>query len=222
MKARFQKQRNRALTLPELLMVIAMLIVLAYIFLPVFARNIREGNRDRGINCVSNLKQVDLSFRIWEGDNDNKYPMVVSVTNGGAMETMSKGDVVDCFFVMSNELSTPKILICPADVNRVPATNFMTDFDSSHISYFVGVDVTNEDPAQRVLCGDDNFVINGSPIKSGLVEYPTNVSIAWGSDRHKLVGNIGLADGSVLELSISGLQTAFLQSGLATNRLAIP
>jgi competence protein ComGC len=219
MKLHFKKRRDRALTIMEVLVVIMVLFFLGLMLLSYLARQKRYSI---GSRCVSNVKQVNLSFRIWEGDNDNKYPMVVSVTNGGAMETMAKGDVVNCFFVMSNELSTPQILICPADVNRVPATNFMTDFNSSHISYFVGVDVTNEDPAQRVLCGDDNFLINGSPIKSGLVQYPTNTPIAWGSDRHKLVGNLGLADGSVLELSIAGLQTAFLQSGLAINRLAIP
>jgi prepilin-type processing-associated H-X9-DG protein len=157
-----------------------------------------------------------------EGDNDNKYPMAVSVTNGGAMESTATGDVVNCFFVMSNELSTQIFLVCPMDTAHTSATDFGGNFNNSHISYFVDVDVTNENPAQRVLCGDDNFLINGSPIKSGLVQYPTNISIAWGSDRHKFVGNIGYADGSVSELSIAGLQTAFLQSGLSTNRLAIP
>ena len=26
------------------------------------------------INCINNLKQVGLAFRIWEGDNGDKYP----------------------------------------------------------------------------------------------------------------------------------------------------
>ena len=218
MKLRFQ-QKSRGLTLPEVLVVIAILVILAYVFLlPFLAR----AHIHMGPNCVSNLKQIDLSFRIWEGDHDNKYPMAVPAINGGAMETTATGDLVNCFIVMSNELSTPKILVCPEDRDRTAATNFGDGFNNSHISYFLGVDVTNGDFPQRVLSGDDNFLLNGSPIKSGLVQYSTNMPIAWGPDRHKFVGNIGFADGSVMELSSTGLQSAFLQTGLATNRLAIP
>ena len=120
MKLRFQKQRNRALTFPEVLVVVAILVVFVYMFLPVLAQNIRGRNRSRGIFCVLNLNQVNLSFRIWEGDHDNKYPMGISVTNGGAMETTATGDVVNCYRVMSNELSTPMILVCPADWKKTP------------------------------------------------------------------------------------------------------
>src|SRR5215469_6033432 len=100
MKLRLQKQRNRGMTFPELLVVIAVLAILAVVIFPVFARRLRGYNG--GINCVSNLKQVNLSFRIWEGDNNNQYPMAVSVTNGGAMEAVATGDVVTCFICMSN------------------------------------------------------------------------------------------------------------------------
>jgi len=190
MKPRISNQRNRALTFAELLVVIAILVVLVALLLPVLAATRRHPSR---INCVSNLKQVNLSFRIWEGDHDNKYPMEISVTNGGAMEATAMGDVVNCYRVMSNELSTPKILICPieADLGKAAATNFTEDLNNSHISYFVSADVTNENFPQRVLSGDDNFLINGVSIKSGFVQYPTHTSIAWGPDRHQFVGNLG-------------------------------
>ena len=76
--------------------------VLVALLLPVLAAAKRRPSR---INCVSNLKQVELSFRIWEGDHDNKYPMAVPAINGGAMESVATGDLVNCFIVMSNELS---------------------------------------------------------------------------------------------------------------------
>jgi hypothetical protein len=177
MKLRFQKQRNRALTFPEVLVVVAILVVFVYMFLPVLAQNIRGRNRSRGIYCVMNLKQVNLSFRIWEGDHDNKYPMGISVTNGGAMETTATGDVVNCYRVMSNELSTPMILVCPADWKKNSATNFGDDFNASHISYFIGVDAEESYP-QRIMSGDGNFLINGSLMQPGLVPYSTNTSIA--------------------------------------------
>jgi len=48
--------------------------------------------------CVNNLKQLGLAMRIWAGDNGDKYPTSL--------------------VVMSNELSTVKILICPSDKAR--------------------------------------------------------------------------------------------------------
>jgi len=33
--------------------------------------------------CINNLKQLGLAYRIWEGDNRDKNPMELSVTNGG-------------------------------------------------------------------------------------------------------------------------------------------
>lgn len=218
MKLRWQKQRNRALTIFEVLAVIAILVILAYIFLSALAAEKRGPSR---INCISNLKQVNVSFLVWEEDNNNQYPMAVSVTNGGAMELIATGNVVACFQVMSNELSTPIILICPNDTNHIAATNFGNDFKASHISYFVGADAINEKSPQRLLSGDDNFRINGNLVGSGLLSLSTNVPLEWGPDRHGYNGNLGFADGSVEEVSDGGLQGALQQTGLATNRLAI-
>lgn len=235
MKPRIPYKSNQALTFFELLVVIAVLAVLVAILLPVLAAAKR---RSAKINCVSNLKMVNLASRIWESDNNNNlYPMGVSVTNGGAMELVATGNVAGCFQVMSNELSTTKILICPNDTNHTFATNFGNDFNNSHISYFVGVDVTNDSNPALVIDGDDNFTLHGSPIKSGIFQFSTNAPIVWGPGRHGDVGiprhfwmppphiffgNLGFADGSVADESDSELQAAFQSTGLATNRLAIP
>ena len=85
--------------------------------LPALAAAKRKAQK---INCTNNLKQVGLSFRIWEGDNDDKYPQAVSSTAGGASEYVAHGngtvtptapsayDAGMVFMVMSNELSTPE------------------------------------------------------------------------------------------------------------------
>ena len=160
--------------------------------------------------------------------------MEVSVTNGGTMELACSGNVVTTFQIMSNELSTPKVLLCPEDIRRIWATNFSADFDDSHISYFIGPDAdTNH--LQAFLSGDGNFVIGGVPAKSGLLQLSTSTFVAWNSGRHvspgshfwtaarnRFSGNILFADGSVQQVSTINLQQAFHQTGLATNRLAIP
>jgi competence protein ComGC len=231
MKLRFSHQRNQALTRTEAIVVIATLAVLFVLLLPALV-TVGHNGRQR-INCVSNLKQIGIAYRLWEGDNNGKYPMAVSVTNGGAMELVATGNVAAGFLVMSNELSTPKILLCPEDTYRVRATNFST-LNSSNISYFVGLDAAETKP-QLFLSGDDNFTIGGIPEKSGLLELSTNTPITWTSGRHvaynshfwtparyRFVGNIGMADGSVQQVATDGLQKALQQTGVTTNRLVLP
>ena len=218
MKPRFSNQRNLAMTLTEVLVVIAILAVIAAMFLPALAKAKRKSSR---IGCVNCLKEIGLAYHEWEGDNSDKYPMSVSVTNGGAMELVATGNAVACFQVMSNELSTPKILYCPDDMTHV-ATNSFAGLRSFNISYFVEVDVTNETNPQMILSGDDNFEIGSVPVKSGLLELSSNTPISWTAARHKFAGNIGIADGSVQSLTADGLQKLLQQTGVATNRLAIP
>ena len=97
--------------------------------LPALAAAKRKAQR---INCVNNLKEVGLAFRVWEGDNNDQYPMAVSSAQGGAREYVAQGNAAATalnpgmvFMVMSNELSTPKILYCTSDsLHSTFATNF--------------------------------------------------------------------------------------------------
>jgi len=218
MKPSRSNQSRRAFTLVEVAVVIVVLVVIAAIFLPALAAAKRKTSK---IGCVNNLKQIGLTYRLWSCDNNDKYPMEISMTNGGTMELLNTADVWKTFQVMSNELSTPKILICPDDLTHTTyATNFSDDLKNK-ISYFVGLDSTTNRPS-TFLSGDDNFEINGTPVKSGLLELSTNAPIAWSAARHKFAGNILLADGSVQSVTISGLTNLVHQTGLATNRFAIP
>jgi hypothetical protein len=79
------------------------------------------------------------------------------------------------------------------------------------------------DHPQAILSGDDNFEINDVPVKSGLLELSSNTPIAWTAARHKFAGNIGLGRRLDFQtVTISGLTNLVHQTGLATNRLAIP
>jgi prepilin-type processing-associated H-X9-DG protein len=218
MKPRFSNQRNQALTLTEVLVVVLILAFFAVLVVLTF----RVAKlKISSVNCFEKLKMIGLGYRVWAQDHNDKYPMEVSVTNGGAMEFVNNGNVVTVFQIMSNELGTPKVLICPYDSERTCATNFSTDFTSKNISYFVGLDANQTHP-QTLLSGDDNFEIGGVPVKPGLLKLSTNTPISWTAARHKFAGNILLADGSVQTVTVQGLQKLLQQTGLATNRLAIP
>lgn len=217
MKLNLPRQKNVALTAFEVMIVVACILFLAALLLPIL-----EVRKDRvgRINCVSNLRQINIAFLIWEGDNSNEYPMSVSVTNGGARELMEAGDLAECFRVTSNELSNERILVCPSDRGRTFARDWSA-LNNSNISYFLSADAIEAFPA-RVLDGDANLAIGGSLSKRGLLEFASNSPVAWSGTRHGPECNIGFVDGSVdMEFS-SGLRRAFQQPGLATNRLAMP
>src|SRR6266496_2739087 len=148
--------RNRpvgAFTLIELFISIAVLIVLAAMLLPTMRGNKAPASR---INCTCNLKQIGLAFSTWALDHHDTYPMHISVTNGGTLEFVPSGLAYVHFQVLSNELSTPKILVCRADSKRVPATNFTSDFSNQKISYFVGLNLVQSN-ANGFLSGDRNI-----------------------------------------------------------------
>jgi type II secretory pathway pseudopilin PulG len=204
-------------TLVGLLVIIAVLVILAAMLLPALARAKQKAQR---INCVNNLKQTGLAFRIWEGDNGDKYPMAVSTDKGGTMEFTTGADTFRHFQVMSNELSTPKILICPADTRTI-ANNFV-HLKNQNVSYFVGLDANEEFP-QRFLDGDRNITGESEP-ENGILKLVSGQRVSWTRDIHVNQGNVGLSDGSVQQYSNSDLRNALRNSGDPTNtwRIGLP
>ncbi|HSY19766.1 MAG TPA: prepilin-type N-terminal cleavage/methylation domain-containing protein [Candidatus Acidoferrales bacterium] len=233
MRIRFSRQTNQGLTLIEAVVVIFILAFIAMLLVPaLLAPRYNYGPR---LRCTNNLKQTALAIKVWAGDHNDKYPMAVSVTNGGAMELMETPDAWKIFQMMSNELGTPKVIYCPADLaHGTCATNFTDDLKNK-ISYFIGADATDANP-QTLLSGDDNFLLNQSPVHPGLVTVTSPAQLEWDGDRHGSVtdqgwfnkpkklgsGNIALTDGSVQGVTPIGLTNLVYNTGLATNRLVIP
>jgi hypothetical protein len=219
MKPRLSNQRSHALTLVEVLMVIAVSFVLLIIAILPLAKE-----KAKQISCYNTLRAGECAFWIWAGDNNDKFPMELSTNVGGAKEPLMQGKVSEVFLVMSNEFCTPKILICPAD-SRIQVTNW-SQFDNQHLSYFVGVDArynTNFSDASmsRFLFGDRNLT-NGTGTDKNILQLTANETAGWTEELHKNRGNICLANGSVLKLDNANLRAAISNTGIATNRVAIP
>jgi competence protein ComGC len=215
MNSTFRYFTRQGFTLVGLLIIIAVIAILAAMLLPALASAKRKSKR---INCVNNLKQDGLAFRLWEGDNGDKYPMAVSTNKNGTMEYAEDGNAFRHFQVMSNELSTPKILVCPAD-DRTAAASFAR-LKNQNVSYFVGLDATEVRP-QMLLTGDRNVTNGMAPVRS-VLELRPGIPAGWTEAMHNGQGNVGLSDGSVQQVSIPGLQQMLKNTDDSTNRVALP
>jgi prepilin-type processing-associated H-X9-DG protein len=246
---------RRAFTLVELLVLITIIAVLAAIQLPALANTKAKVQR---VNCSGNLKRVGVAFRTWSDNKNGRMPMQVSASQGGAFEAVGvkagtvaapgafaqnmgnpapiKG-VFGMFCVMSNELSTPRILFCPSDSRSgyVQGTIFGPTVGSSagfysdiNASYFIGVDASDARPSM-LLTGDANLgdtttpptgnnIYGESASVKKFVSLGTNInstvaSPGWANSTHALQGNVTFADGSVQNLTTAQFRSALNKTG---------
>ena len=142
------------LVLGYLSVVIVPIAILSAMLLPALSQ---AKGRAQEISCRNNMKQIGLAFRTWAIDNEDQLPFNVSTNKGGTLELCAVGsDGFDRsaafhFRVMSNELSTPKILVCPADTTKQPALDFL-NLQPANVSYQVrsGTNINETNP-QEIL-----------------------------------------------------------------------
>jgi hypothetical protein len=224
----------------ELLVVIVIGGLLLIQVLPRLAGNKQRSPR---IACVNRLNQIGIAFRTYTVDYQGAYPWLEAKTavNGTKVfkpkvpfTNQVSSDLLGLFLSVSNELSTPKILVCPTDLRPGLATD-RWDYVAAHprsshrnLSYFVGLGSTEYKP-ESILAGDRN-VTNAAPWSlngSDVVE----TTPAWVPDRdpkafrslgfdartmHRSAGNILLGDGSVQQVSNGRLRDAMEASSMVS------
>ena len=202
--------RNRAaFSLIELLVVIGIIVILAGLLLPALA--VAKGRAKR-LACTNNLKQTSLGLKIWSHDNGDKFPWDLPWGKGGSQ---GSDDWSDHLRMCSNELSNPRILLCPTDSTRIPATNWARMSGEVNVSYFLGTK-SSQDKPEMILAGDRNVTGGGGGLDpSWSIFLGSSIDAAWDQSLHVRRGNLALDDGSVQNTRKDDLRSQ-ISAGLAS------
>ncbi len=204
------------LSLVEVLFIVVTVAAVLAVLLPMLTRPRPKGGTR--IRCTSNLKQVGLAYRLWSNDHEDQFPFA-STKAESSMAWVNSPQVFRHFQVMSNELVTPKVLVCPNDSRRTKTADFV-NFANTNLSYFVGLDAHEAQP-QSILSGDRN--ITGGTLSNGFMRRLSSNSLAgWETNLHQGSGNLGLGDGSVQQVTAQSLQRQLQAQPLPVIRVAIP
>jgi len=201
--------RPGGFTLLELLCVIAIIAILAALLLP--AVNAARTRAQRA-QCINNLREIGLGFHAFAHDHNNKFPMQLPATAGGAQEfAQSAYQLTGEFYFayqffapLSNDLVAPKILACPSDP-RIAALRY-PELTNGNLSYFVGINADLSSP-QSILSGDRNLT-NDYIAPASLVKLGPQYALRWTHELHRFKGNLLLADGHVAEVNTLNLTLA--------------
>jgi len=208
------RNRGRAhgFTRADLLACVAVLVLLIALALPGLATLRRDSSH---AVCVNNLRQIGRAFHVWGQDYNGRLPFRVMNTEGGLRGHPLLGNLWFDFAWISNHLASPRVLACPADVQKKAAPDwgaFLSPaFRNAGVSYFLQMDagyalgfvVGPEAAPMHLVSGDRNIVPDGRASCSvGLQDVAALrsrpvTSPFWTNQVHGLWGNLLLFDGQV-------------------------
>jgi prepilin-type processing-associated H-X9-DG protein len=237
---------HQGFTRLELLMILGVLGLLAALVPPALANNKQRSER---LICLNNLRQIGQAFHEWGTEHAGRLPFRTPYCEGGLMPfgcdagvfvppwlvAGYQNNVWFQYLSLSNELRTPKILVCPSDTAKSAANHWggspgglaNPNYQNRAVSYIVALDAFPDDK-DALVSGDRNIrpsSISGScssgvsPCRTLIFGGPLTFGLT--SAIHVDAGNFLFYDGRVEELSSQGFARRVSQSGGAHDSGAI-
>ncbi len=219
------RESNRGFTRVDVVAIFAILLVLLAATSPTWVHLRSQRQREK---CVNNLKNIGLASRIFSTGCREDHPWWNPIAEGGTKEyTTDARETWAHFAAHSNELSTPMLLHCPADRQRIPADSFVASGDpgavrafvrNDQLSYFLNLGQSEEDP-ESIASGDRNLTTNGVEVaSSSRFTLSSKDVLGWTDGMHRKAGNILLGDGSVHQVTPARLTEAWRQLAAKENQ----
>jgi hypothetical protein len=221
---------KRAFTRIELLAVLSALILVGLTAGRLFAAS---GPDSKRALCYNNLRQIGHGLQVWGDEHEDMVPWTTFVSSGGTRpEAGYKIGVAWVEFLsLSNELSSPRLLACPADASAKVASTWTTQpggfansgYRANALSYFVAYHVYPASP-RDVITGDRDFRPSDSTPTScgrGVVNTVSveigDPKVAWTNALHLASGDLLLSDGSVEVTTQERLTNSLAASEMQTD-----
>ena len=223
---------ERAFSRADLLFCVFALTLLFVLAASLFASNKSESQR---IICSNNLRQIGRAFHVWANDHDDQLPWQTpptGTTEGGTRNYPNQGLMNNAWFHyswISNQLGSPKILVCPSDAKKTPAAHWGVTaggflnaaYRANSVSYPIFLHALALRPAS-LLSGDRNFRKDsfpngcsyGASQAFGLTPHGLG---AWTNIIHGAAGHLLFMDGSVRFTTTTEFQEAISAPGQGDN-----